>query len=204
MNCNFIVPAMISKKEILSTKCLALWKAAVYTVKQAQQKFIDAYKQTLHESCPEWETRWQTDPLFQTRLAEVEDNMKDVCRANGMDLTVFNRYRTAARKHVLMKVPFKMASTNFTISELREIKEDPEKAKELRHQKNVKHAAKQVAKHATIIPLPDAFDNDEDYLAAVQSRLTEHLSVAKSKLGPEAYKKLIALITLEIEGHPLS
>ena len=119
-----------------------------------------------------------------------------------MALTVFNRYRSAARKHLLMEVPFNLAATNFTIQELREIKDGgEERAKEMRQEKNVKHAATVVAKHATILPLPDGFDNEEDYLDVVKARLLEHLDLAKEKLGADAFQRLIQELRVLHDGY---
>ena len=203
MNYSFVVPAARGKKETVSQDVLHLWRAAVFTIKQAQKKFVEAYKATLTDLSPGWQAKWQTEPRFDARLGEVEDYIKTLCLENGMELTVFNRYRSAARKHLLMDVPFKFAATNFTIDELKQIKEGGEdEAKALRKEKNVRHAATVVAKHATILPLPDSLDNQDDYLEMLKARLSQHFCLVKDKLGAEVCKRLIQELTVPPDEFP--
>ena len=111
MNASFIVPAIVATKLTLSVKVQQLWRDAVWTVKQGQEKFLGAYEATIDEHIPGWRDNWKTDPHFPSRLAVIEAQIKDICRANGMPVPTFNRYRTAARKSLLMGVPFKFASS---------------------------------------------------------------------------------------------
>jgi hypothetical protein len=79
--------------------------------------------------------------------------------ANKMPVTMFNKYRGAARKCCFFDVPFKFAASNFTIAELAEVKKLAESyaagtaderlnkaCQELRARKNLKSAQQQVVK----------------------------------------------------------
>jgi hypothetical protein len=192
MNWNFDIPAIVRSKINISAKVQAAWKSAVWTVKQGQDKFLAAYKATIDEQIPEWETTWKTDPHFPARLSEIEDYIKAICRSNKMPLTTFNRYRQGARKSLLMGTPFRFATQNFTVDEARQIAEGgAEVAKEIRHQKNVRHAATVIAKHATLLPIPNTDDNKEDYLEAATKALAAHLDKVRQTLGADVANQLL-------------
>jgi hypothetical protein len=58
-NCPFAVPAITTSKITLSAETAKLWKAAIWTVRQAGEKFLEAYKATLKEQIPHWKKDWQ-------------------------------------------------------------------------------------------------------------------------------------------------
>ena len=89
---------------------MKLWEEAVWTVKEAQDKFIKAYRATLTEVAgKDWQQTWRTNPQFPRLLKDVEEEIKDICRKHGMKVTTFHRYRNAARKTVLLGVPFDLS-----------------------------------------------------------------------------------------------
>jgi hypothetical protein len=192
MNWHFEIPAIVVQKVKLSEAIKEAWKSAVWTVKQGQDKFLGAYAATVDEQIPGWRETWKNDPGFPNKLAEIEDYIKAICRTNRMPLTTFNRYRTAARKALLMGTPFKFAPQNFTVAEARAIAEGgDEVAKVIRAQKNLRHASTVVAKHATVLPHPEDGENPQDYLDIVSSRLTEHFRLVRETLGEETYQRLV-------------
>lgn len=99
---------------VFSAKLMKDWQEAVFTVKDGQDKFLKCYKRSFTERLGKgWEEKWKTDLHFPDALAEIEAHIKAVCLTAGMKLTTFNRYRNAARKAVLLNVPFSMG-TNLT------------------------------------------------------------------------------------------
>jgi hypothetical protein len=101
------------------------------------------------------------------------------------------RYRHAARKALLLEIPFNIARQNFTSAEAQAIAKGEADPKELRKYKNLQHASSQVTKHATILPLPESDDNPNDYIETVATRLVEHLKVVKERLGEVVHTKLV-------------
>jgi hypothetical protein len=192
MNWNFEIPALVALKMTMSASLQKMWKNAVWTVKQGQDKFLRAYTATIDEQIPEWRERWKADPDFPAKLTEIEEYIKAICRRNGMPATTFNRYRTAARKALLMGTPFRFAAQNFTVAEARAIAEGGEGvAKRLRAGKNLHHATTVVSRHATIIPVPEDGVNPEDYLEMVSGRLSECLRLIRERLGSEIHDRLV-------------
>jgi len=111
-----IIPAIVSQRLILKKETIAKWQTAISAVEQGQKAFVKAYRATLDDLIPNWQDRWQTDPMFAETVADVESAMKSLCLANGMPLTVFNRYKTATRKAVFLESPFAFgAATPFEI-----------------------------------------------------------------------------------------
>lgn len=191
----FEIPAIVRQKIKISAKVQSAWKSAVWTVKQGQEKFLMAYKATIDEQIPDWKDRWKNDPGFAQQLAEVEEYISQICRSNGMGLTTFNRYRTAARKALLTGTPFKFAAQNFTIAEAKAISEGGEEvARQIRREKNLNHAASMVAKHATILPIPEPGANPQDYLDIVSRRLADHMALVKERFGDDVCSQLVKAI----------
>lgn len=189
---DLLIPSAVKSAITISADTQKMWKGVVWSVKQAQDRFIEAYKATLTELIPGWEKTWKENPHFSKSLGDIESYISQLCRTNGMPLTVFNKYRGAARKSVLLKVPFTFAASNFTIPELKEIATGGVgTAKVIRKEKNLHHAATQVSHHATILPLPSDDVHVDDYLATVKSRMQDHLRAVTEKFGPDVTRQLL-------------
>jgi hypothetical protein len=185
---------MVASNIVLAKKTLELWQAAIWTVKQAQKKFLAAYEATLDDVMPSWKDSWQTDPLFPAKLVEAEDYIKAICRQNGMSLTTFNRYRRAARASVLGDVPFSMAN-NFSLRQIRQIKQGETTAAKLKRQRRISAAENLVARSAAVLPLPTDQENPVDYIESIGGRFADYLRTIKAQLGEAAFTAL----TLEIK-----
>jgi hypothetical protein len=190
------LPVMKASSVTLKKSTLQLWRGAIHSITEAQDKFLAAYRATLNETIPGWEKNWRNSPHFVSRLIEVEDYMKALCRENGMELTAFNRYRKGARATLLMDVPFKLGA-NFTLEELRHLKRSGNpvrEAKRMRQARKVKQAEAVLSQIATVLPLPEKGENPLDYVEGISGRLAEYLFAAREKLSAEAYGKLITLL----------
>lgn len=194
-----LVPTTVQVAQIrvLSQKAIQLWEEAVWTVKEAQEKFIKAYRATLTEVAgKDWHQTWRTNPHFASLLADVESEIREICCGkHKMKLTTFNRYRNAARKTVLLGVPFDL-SKRLTLGQIQAIEvqtkdvsgEDKEKSvreivKEICKQRHIDSAAAVVSKVATVLPLPAEEEPSEDYLAVLKAKLQSHLELVKERFG---------------------
>lgn len=189
---NLLIPTLAAKRYTISEDAQKLWKGAVWNVRQGQVKFLEAYRKTLDELIPGWEGSWKNDPNFSVALGEVEKYIHDICKANGMTNTVFNKYRGAARKSCLMNVKFDFAFSNFTMRQLREICQGgEEKANEIRRSKNIKSAIGLLTNKATVLPLPVEGEHQDDYLENVKGLLAAHIQAVREKYGEDAARKLL-------------
>jgi hypothetical protein len=188
------VAAMTQTANAISPELQKLWRTAVFTIKQSQEKFLEAYRKTLDHYCPNWSGTWRNDPHFPRALGDIEKTIWAMCKDNGMNLTTYNRFRGAARKSLLMGVPFNIAAGNFSIQELAEIKAGGnEVAKQMRRQKGVKRALSLLGQSATVIPgEPASGEHPEDYLQSVKQALTVSLAKVKEICGEKAARQLLA------------
>lgn len=188
---NIVLPIMAGNNVVLQPKTLQRWTSAIWTVKQAQDKFLTAYQATLDDAIPNWKGSWRSDPNFPSRLVEVEGFMQALCRQNGMPLTSFTRYRKAARAATLGDMPFNMAAT-FSVRELQRIKQGKATAQEIRQQRRLRNAASVVAKSAAVLPLPTEIDCPAEYISGIRDRLTQYLDDAHGSLDDVSYRALVA------------
>ncbi len=189
-------PVMKASSISLKKSTRQLWRGAIQSVTEAQEKFLAAYRATLNETIPGWEKNWRNNPHLVRTLIEVEDYMKALCRENGMELTAFNRYRKGARAAVFMDVPFKLGA-NFTLEELRALKRSGNpvrEAQKMRHARKIRQAEAVISEIATVLPLPEKNENPMDYIEGIGGRLAEYLFAAREMLSAEAYGKLITLL----------
>jgi hypothetical protein len=196
MNEALMIPVAKASAIVLSKRTVNLWRGAIFSVEEAKKKFLAAYRATLDDAIPGWKTTWQTNPQFPKALMETEDYMKAICQENGMEAMTFNRYRKAARITLLLDMPFKLGS-QFTIQELRHVKESGDPKREARKIINARHARRAEAvlsKTATVLPLPEKGDNPLEYIEGISGRLAEYLHAAGEYLDKKTYTKLLMLI----------
>jgi len=187
---NIVMPIMASSTVTLGNKTIQLWKNAIWTVKQAQDKFLAAYQATVTDAIPDWKTTWRTDPNFPCRLVGVEEFISALCRQNGMPLTTFNRYRKAARAATLGDVSFNLGA-NFSIRELQQIKQGQKTIQGIRKERRVRAAENIITKTAAVLPLPGENENAGQYIEDIRERLARYLSDTQGCLDDEAYLKLL-------------
>lgn len=191
-----IIPAIVSQRLILRKETLAKWQIAISAVREGQKAFVKAYTATLDDLLPNWRESWKTDPMFAETVADVESAMKEFCLANGMSLTVFNRYKTATRKAVFLDSPFAFGS-GYSIRDIQRVRRGEVTVAEVKAQKAFHDASNVVAKTCTILPHPDAEMHEDDYIELCTTRLTEHLGVVRARLGEKAFKRLVRCINGE-------
>lgn len=186
---------------------VAEWQQVTWTVKQAQDMFSQAYKHSLRDVAgANWEKTWQSWDNFHEVIESVEKQIKEICLPSGMQLTVFNRYRTAARKHCFHKVPFKFGA-NFTIGEIRQAQEliegyeegTPEQKAtrayaEIRAAKNLKGAKSQVEKAASILPFPSKQQTRSQYREQLVACLYRHFATPAVKEALRGDRQLCTLV----------
>ena len=209
----FPTPVHVAQVKVLSQQTIKLWEEAVWTVKEAQEKFIKAYRATLAEVAgKDWAQTWRTNPHFAHLLNEVEEGIKEICRKHGMTLKTFNRYRNAARKTVLLGVPFDL-SKKLSLEQLavvqtasKELKgEEKERTikkvvEQFNKQKQINSAAAVVSKVTTVLPLPDAGEHADDYLEGLSTKLQAHLAVVKERFGEDAVLDICNKLVQNVTG----
>lgn len=201
MSFNSIVPttALVVNKIAFSHKTIGEWNLATESVKEAQSRFLRAYRSSITDICGEgWENTWRTMPNFSTCLREIEKEMKRYCTAGGMSASVFTRYQSAARKHCFLDVPFNFGTT-LSLDEIRQAKEIAEKEpgtnskeklrqalKTVREQKYIQKAASKVSRVATVLPLPEPEVHPEDFLNdQVLPQLESYLQKIENQFGKD-------------------
>ena len=108
MSNEVVIPVSVAQRIALPPDVINLWKGAVWSIKQGQERFIKAFTATLDHLMPDWKTTWKTDLAFSLKLKDVEDAVKEMVRANGLSLRTWNRYVTSARKSLLCGVPLSL------------------------------------------------------------------------------------------------
>lgn len=200
---NPVVPAIIINAIRVTEETKKLWTKAATNVQQAQKAFLKAYNATLVDALgSDWKCRWKQDTRFHETIAVIEKEMQRLCREQDMPLTVFNRYRSAARKSVLLDVPFAMAK-NLSVKEIKQAeviasnntegsKEEriKEACQQIKEAKSIQRATSKVSTVATVLPLPEE-EPEESYLEEVSDKLVGHIQSIKEKYGEEAAKKLL-------------
>jgi hypothetical protein len=189
MNESISLPVMVANNVTLAKATLHLWHNAIFTVKEAQEKFLTAYRASVNDAIPGWEATWQTDPYFPKKLTEVEDFIKALCQQNGMNLTTFTRYRRAARATILCNIPFSMGNT-FSLVDIHRIKKGETSAQAISRYRRQKTAETVLAKYATVLPLPTDGQNSADYIESIGHRLTSYFAAIQQQLGEEVVKEL--------------
>jgi len=191
---NIVMPVIASSNITLRNNTIQLWKSAIWTVKQAQDKFLAAYQATVTDAIPNWKTTWRNDPNFPCRLIEVEDFISALCRQNGMPLTTFNRYQKAARAATLGDVSFNLGA-NFSIRELQQVKQGLKTIQGIRKERRIKAAENVITKTAAVLPLPSENENTGEYIEGIRERLARYLADTQGVLDDETYRKLLAEIS---------
>ena len=172
---------------MLSQKTEKAARDAVWTVKEGQEKFMKVYEMCLKDFFGEdWKANSKKHVNFEGILGELEKQLQTICLDAGMTLTVFNRYRTAARKHHLFGVPFKFGM-NFTIGQIKEAqglvksyKDGTEEQKvarafqELQSQKNLKSAKSIVSKKGTVLFYPEKKEDTAIYFNSTLGKVLDH------------------------------
>lgn len=196
MTNDFVIPAMVAQKVALPPDVINLWKGAVWSIKQGQERFIKAFGATLDHLMPDWKTTWKTDPRFSLKLKDVEDAVKEMVRANGLSLRTWNRYMTSARKSLLCGVPFEFTQA-MSLEDLKRIAQaaNPELlAKQIRKERRTRTVISRAENYATVLPRPNPNDHRADYLDLVTTRLKDHLRIVKEKYGEDGYRAIIKAI----------
>jgi hypothetical protein len=203
------IPAIVANKLVLKNETLKMIRGACFSIKQAQQRFLDSYRMALSDNVPGWDRpldkpMWKTDHRFSETLQEIEDSLKVILMQNGLTLPTWNRYKIAARRVLFGGVKsFSLAAQqNFTLAELKVIREKGETAaREIRAQKSLKTAAALVQKktNSVIIPLPAPGEQPQDYLDGVGPRLVYVIEQVRSTLGEQAARELAEKLTTRHE-----
>jgi len=193
---DFVIPAIVAQRIALPPDVINLWKGAVWSIKQGQERFIKAFAATLDHLMPDWRTTWKTDPMFSLKLKDVEEAVREMARANGLSLRTWNRYVTSARKSLLCGVPFEFTQA-MSLEDLKRIAqaENPELlAKQIRKERRTRTIVSLAENYATVLPNPHPTDHRADFLETAATRLKEYLRIVKEKYGEDGYKTIIEAI----------
>ncbi len=194
-NLNMNPPAIVAPAFVLSAKTQSLIDSAVKKVEKGGEAFLTAYKATLKEAIPSWEQLRQINPdKFADKLMEVEDLLKDQCLRRGMSVATFGRYRTAARKATLLKLPFRLAAAT-TRAEAKAIAANPALANTVFKKRRHRQAIALLADEATVLPFPTEKDDPEEYFKLMHQRLDAHLGRLKQRFGEETFNKMMDQVT---------
>jgi len=193
-------PAIVATKYTISEQSRELWRKAIWTIKQAQKRFVRAYDSTLRDTLgDDYKNKWKKDSHFMDTISEIEKDIQKLCREAGMSLTTFNRYRSAARKCVLLDVPFSMAG-HLSLKEIRECAgipgDDLQAAQHaIREKKIAQWNINRAAKVATVLPLPEKSQHPDTYLQELTPKIIEHLKRVTWEYGAAAGNKMIKDLT---------
>lgn len=197
----------------LSAETVKAIRDAVWTVKEGQEKFVKVYEMCLTDfGGTDWRKTYKKWPNFDEVVGELETQLKAVCIEAGMTLTVFNKYRTAARKYHFFGVPFKFGA-NFSIGEIREAQElaramttgtDEQKVREafkaVRAKKNLASAKGIIGKKGTVLMWPEEGSDIDAYFTETIDRVLGHFETAEvSAHLDEKKRKLLKLIRRKVD-----
>jgi hypothetical protein len=182
----------------LSATTIKKIQKAAWSVQQAQAFFTDAYQSALCDGLgKDWKNTWEEHEDLPGVLGDIESQIKTACLEAGMTLTIFNRYRTAARKLCFHDVPFKFG-VSFSVSEIKKAEalaesyntgtreQKIERAyKEIRQLRQMSSAKRRLAKTMTILPVPEDGQSKAEYSALLLAELRTHFKKVRKHLTPD-------------------
>lgn len=184
----FTIPASAS---VLNSKTVEKWSKATWSVKDAQEKFVEAYRATLDDQMPGWQDNWKTDAAFDKNLTAVEKIMREICIANNMTAHSFNYYKHAARRILFCGLSWKLGNQNYTKEQCVTLIQTPEErreevAKEMRRHKTHKRALSKIKADKAVITRPrDGMTAEQhaQWQIEVCGQLREYLELTQSVIG---------------------
>jgi hypothetical protein len=204
---------MIIKIRPLSEATIDKWHQTVWQVKQAQELFVSTYRSSLEDVAGKnWKktfTEWEN---YVEVTKYVEDEIKSICINSGMDVTVFNRYRTAARKICFHsteeeELPFNIAA-NFSLKDMQKAEKMIKQSNDgslkkrtnrayatIRAERQNKHIVKQMGVKATVLPTINDNDDVKHYRSNILNLLKTHFDKSSRCLKGND-KSAIALKTI--------